>query len=255
MTEKFKELESIVDRLRAPDGCPWDREQTAASLLPYFLEEAYEVMEAVDENNWDTLKEELGDVLLHIVFQASIARDEKRFTMSEVLEQITDKLIRRHPHVFKDKGADGAFHARQNWEAVKHAEKKRASRLDGVPPNLPALIRAQRLQEKASYAGFDWDHVEKVWDKVHEEILEVKAAQSEGSKDALEEEIGDVLFSLVNLSRFLGISSEDALRKANQKFLTRFKGVEQELVKQGKNIDDATLEDMDAIWEDQKKKS
>lgn len=249
MKNKFQDLVDIVDRLRAPDGCPWDREQTAESLLPYFLEEAYEVIEAVDSSDWDTLREELGDVLLHLTFQASIARDKGHFTIEEVLEQVAAKLVRRHPHVFGDRHADAPFHARQNWESVKHHEKKRNSRLDGVPVELPALVRAQRLQEKASYAGFDWDQVEKVWDKVHEEILEVKDAQATGSRKALEEEIGDVLFSLVNLSRFLGISSEDALRKANQKFIVRFRKIEEELSRQGRTVNEATLPEMDAIWD------
>ncbi len=249
---QFENLVRIVKKLRAPDGCPWDREQTSESLLPYFLEEAYEVIESVDEGDWNTLKEELGDILLHIVFQAGIAEDEGRFNLSDSLTEINDKLVRRHPHVFGDKKADAAFRAKQNWEAAKHEEKKRKSRLDGVPSNLPALVRAQRLQQKASYAGFDWDKVEQVWDKIHEEILELKEAQSEKTKNHIEEEIGDVLFSVVNLARFLDIPAEDALRKTNNKFTARFQQVEKELEKRGKKIEDSSLEEMDEIWESAK---
>ncbi len=246
--EKFEELVAIMQRLRAPDGCPWDREQTPASILPFFLEEAYEVIESVDEEDWDTLKEEVGDILLHAVYQAVMAEEEKRFNIYDSLDTITSKLVRRHPHVFGDKKVDEAFHAKQNWEAIKHKEKGRKSRLDGVPQNLPGLIRAQRLQQKASYVGFDWEQIEEVWDKVHEEIQELKEAQSLGEKLHIEEEIGDVLFSIVNLARFLDISSEDALRKTNKKFVTRFQKVEEELKQRNRIIEEATLAEMDEIW-------
>ena len=217
-TDQFAELINIVKRLKAPDGCPWDREQTNASLLPYFLEEVYEVIESVDNENWEELKEELGDILLHAVFQAAIAEENGHFTMNESLKNVNEKLVRRHPHVFGDAEADEAFHAKQNWEAQKHKEKDRKSRLDGVPNTLPALVRAQRLQQKASYAGFDWDKVEQVWDKVHEEIQELKVAQSKDQKDHIAEELGDVLFAVVNLARDLDIPAEDALRKTNQNY-------------------------------------
>ena len=163
--KRFEELITIVEKLRAPNGCPWDREQTSASLLPYLLEETYEVIESVDESNWEVLKEELGDLLLHVVFQASIAKDNKRFNIDESLKTVNEKLVRRHPHVFGDTKADAAFHAKQNWEAEKQKEKKRDSRLDGVPVTLPGLVRAQRLQEKAAYVGFDWEKIESVWEK------------------------------------------------------------------------------------------
>jgi len=250
--KRFEELVKIVAQLRAPDGCPWDQEQTNQSLLPYFIEEAYEVIESVDEENWDTLKEELGDILLHVVFQASIAEDDGKFKLDESLKVINEKLVNRHPHVFGDAQADAAFHAKQNWEVAKHKEKGRKSRLDGVPNNLPALVRAQRLQQKASYAGFDWDKVEQVWEKVHEEILELKEAQSSRVKSHIEEEIGDVIFSIVNLARFLDIPAEDALRKTNKKFIRRFKHVEKGIKSQGKGLDEATLDEMDAIWNEAK---
>ena len=251
---KFEQLQSLVKRLRGPNGCPWDREQTAASLLPYFLEEAYEVMESVDGENWSLLKEELGDLLLHVVFQSSIAEEENRFTLEDVLENINEKLVRRHPHVFGKAQAEAPFHAKRNWEAAKHAEKKRHSRLEGVPVALPALVRAQRLQQKASFVGFDWDKVEQVWEKVHEEIQELKEAQAEGKRQHLEEEIGDVLFAVVNLARFLDISAEDALRKTNKKFVARFQEVEAELKRRGKAPEDSTLREMDLIWNDLKRK-
>ena len=250
---QFEELVKIVSELRAPDGCPWDREQTNQSLLPYFIEEAYELIESVDEKNWENVKEELGDLLLHVVFQGSIAEQDGKFQLVESLITVNEKLISRHPHVFGDAQADEAFHAKQNWEAAKHKEKGRDSRLDGVPKNLPALVRAQRLQQKASYAGFDWDKVEQVWEKIHEEILELKEAQLSNNKKHIEEEIGDVIFAVVNLARFLDISAENSLRKTNKKFINRFKKVEEKIKEQGKEIDDATLEEMDSIWNEAKR--
>lgn len=249
---QFEELVNIVSRLRAPGGCPWDREQTNHTLIPYFIEEVYEVIESVDDGDWDLVKEELGDILLHIVFQASIAEDEKNFKIIDSLNNINKKLINRHPHVFGDAKAEAAFHAKQNWEAAKHKEKGRESRLDGVPNSLPSLIRAQRLQQKASYAGFDWEKIEQVWGKVNEEILELKEAEASGNNQHIEEEIGDLLFAIVNLSRYLTISSEDALRKTNQKFIRRFKKVEEGIKAKGKKLDEASLEEMDYLWNEAK---
>lgn len=251
--KKFIELLEIMEKLRSDDGCPWDKEQTPESILPFFLEEAYEVIESVEEKDWKNLQEEIGDILLHAVFQAKMAEEKNRFGILDSLETITAKLIRRHPHVFGDVPVDAAKSAKQNWESVKHKEKGRESRLDGVPETLPSLIRAQRLQEKASYVGFEWDKIEEVWEKVHEEILELKEAQFEGTHEHIEEEIGDVLFSIVNLSRFLNISSEDALRKTNKKFISRFKKIEKELKNRNRSIEDASLAEMDEIWESVKK--
>ncbi|MBH31059.1 MAG: nucleoside triphosphate pyrophosphohydrolase [Candidatus Marinimicrobia bacterium] len=250
--ERFEKLVEIVEKLRDDDGCPWDKEQTHDSLLPYFLEETYEVMECVDKKNWNALSEELGDVLLHVLFQTDIAHRNGEFQLNLVLEQISDKLVRRHPHVFGDKEADGAFHAKQNWEAAKQQEKKRESRLDGVPMTLPALVQAQRLQQKAAYVGFDWDATDKVWDKVHEEMEELKKAESNNNNDQIEEEVGDLLFTIVNLCRFFDISSEDALRKANRKFTNRFQSLEKELKRQGKKLEETNLAEMDEIWNRQK---
>ena len=250
--DQFEELVEIVSKLRSPEGCPWDREQTNHSLLPYFIEEVYEVIESIDENNWDLLKEELGDVLLHLVFQASIAEDNENFQILDSLENINKKLVRRHPHVFGDVNADAAFKAKQNWEEEKHKEKGRKSRLDGVPNTLPALIRAERLQQKASYAGFDWEKIEQVWEKVHEEILELKNAEISGVKQDIEEEIGDLIFAILNLYRHLNIASEDALRKTNQKFVRRFIKVEEGIKDKGKELKEASLEEMDLIWNEAK---
>ena len=247
--EQFLKLLGIVEKLRGPNGCPWDKEQTSASLLPYFLEETYEVIESIDQSNWENLKEELGDVILHVALQAQISKEEGRFTIFDTLVNINKKLVRRHPHVFGDKKADIASHAKKNWEAIKHEEKKRESRLDGVPLALPALTRAQRLQEKASYAGFDWDNIDSVWEKLHEEIDELKKADESKNISDLKEEIGDVLFSVVNLARHLKLDSEDLLRRANSKFINRFKAIEKELVEKGKTIDEANLDEMDEIWD------
>ncbi len=247
--EKFVELVEIMKKLRSENGCPWDKEQTPESILPFFLEEAYEVIESIEEKDWKNLQEEIGDILLHVVFQASMAEEQNRFGILDSLETITAKLIRRHPHVFGDVPVDAAKSAKQNWEAAKHKEKGRDSRLDGVPETLPSLIRAQRLQEKASYVGFEWDKIDEVGEKVHEEIMELKEAQLKGTLEHIEEEIGDVLFSVVNLARFLKISSENALRKTNKKFISRFKKVEEELKKRNRSIEEASLAEMDEIWE------
>ena len=251
--EKFEELIKIVKRLKAPDGCPWDREQTNASLLPYFLEEAYEVIESVDNENWFELKEELGDILLHVIFQAVLAEENGHFNINDSLDNVNEKLVRRHPHVFGDKKAEASFHAKQNWEAAKHKEKGRSSRLDGVPSTLPALLQSQRLQEKASFVGFDWENIDDVWNKMHEEIDELRKARESENIDHVREEIGDVLFTIINVSRFLGVSGEDALRRANRKFIHRFQAIEEELKLRGKTIDDSSLEEMNEIWDTIKK--
>ena len=248
----FVDLVNIVEKLRSPEGCPWDKEQTHESLLPYFLEEAYEVIESVELKEWETLKEELGDVLLHILLQAKIADETNKFNISDSLEGINNKLVNRHPHVFGDDNIDASVEAKQNWEDIKHVEKKRKSRLDGVPNKLPALVRAQRLQEKASYAGFDHDNIEDAWEKLNEELNELKSAQEKRDIENIKEEIGDVLFSVVNLSRFFDIPAEDMLRKTNQKFITRFQTIERELKEKGKKLENSNLEEMEKIWEKSK---
>ncbi len=246
--KRLTELLTVLDRLRAPGGCPWDREQTSRSLIPYLLEETYELIESVEGEDSRAIMEELGDLLLHVLFQGAIAEDEGWFTLEECVAALTRKLIDRHPHVFGDAKAEGAFHAKQNWEAVKQREKKRESRMDGVPRHLPALTRARRIQEKASYAGFDWNEVGPVWNKVQEELDELRSAHQANDLDALEEELGDFLFSLVNLGRFLGVSAEEALRRTIAKFEYRFRNIERELRERGKTPEEATLEEMDEIW-------
>ena len=250
--DQFEELINIVHRLKGPDGCPWDKEQTSESLISYMLEETYEVIEAIDEKDWEGLKEELGDLMLHIVFQASIADDNGLFNISESLKNINEKLVRRHPHVF-DKKNLVKDNIKPSWELQKYKEKKRNSRLDGIPQSLPGLIRAQRIQEKASYVGFDFQKEEDIWEKISEEIEELKNAQEKNNKDEILEELGDAIFSLINLARFLGISADDALRKSNNKFINRFKMIENELNKRGKNIEESSLNELDDIWNSIKK--
>ncbi|MFB0515192.1 MAG: nucleoside triphosphate pyrophosphohydrolase [Candidatus Neomarinimicrobiota bacterium] len=248
ISHRLLELLAVLDRLRSPEGCPWDREQTSRSLIPYLLEETYEVIESIENEDHQALMEELGDLLLHVLFQAAIAKEEGWFTLEECVSALSRKLIDRHPHVFGAAQAEGAYHAKQNWEAAKQREKERGSRMDGVPRHLPALTRALRVQEKAAYVGFDWNSVEPVWDKVREELDELRNAHRTDDSDALEEEFGDLLFSLVNLGRFVGISAEEALRRTITKFEYRFRHIEKELRAQGKTPEEATLEEMDAIW-------
>ena len=247
--ESFLRLVAIVERLRSEQGCPWDRQQTPSSLIPYMLEETYEVIESIEADDHQALKEELGDVLLHIVFQSRIAEEQQQFTLAESIQAVVDKLIRRHPHVFSDVRVQDTAEIRQRWESAKQREKGRESLLDGVPRTLPALTRARRVQEKAASVGFDWPEIAAVWAKVNEELEELRVAQAAADPKAIAEEFGDVLFSLVNLGRFLHLSAEDALRQAIAKFEHRFRGIEQELARRGRRLDEASLAEMDAIWD------
>jgi MazG family protein len=248
-------LLDLMTRLRAPGGCPWDREQTPATLKPQMLEECYEVLEAIDSGSTPHLVEELGDLLLHIVFQAEIAREQGNFTFADVATGIADKLVRRHPHVFgNEKIADTAGIVAL-WDELKKAEKpERASVLDGVPRTLPALLRAEALQKKARKVGFDWPDIRGALDKVREEIDEVAAEIDAGhaAQEKTAEEIGDLLFSLVNLTRHLGLEAETLLASANDKFARRFRAVEQRLKSEGKEMTDYTLAQLDAAWNDVK---
>ena len=244
---ELSSLIQIVKKLRSPQGCPWDKKQDHDSLIPYFLEEVYEVIESVDDRNWESLEEELGDVLLHIAIQARIAEEASKFNLRSIIRKLNQKIIFRHPNVFnKNKKIDF------NWEEQKHINGERESRLDGVPKKLSALIRAHRLQQKASETGFDWTNVEPVIKKVCEEIKELEAAIKSGSQNKIEEEFGDTLFSMVNLSRHLELSSENALRKSNNKFIARFKKLEKEIARQGKKFEELTYEEMNKIWEEVK---
>ena len=254
--EAFIELLGVLRLLRAPGGCSWDKEQTSESLIPYLLEETYEIIEAIESGNTETLKEELGDLSLHILFQAELARESGKFNISDSLKHISEKLIRRHPQVFdKSNNKHSANDINKSWEEAKQKEKQRNNVLDGVPKNLPALLRARRIQEKAANVGFDWSELSPVIDKVDEEIGELKEAVVLKNPKNIKDEMGDVLFSLVNLSRFLDINPEGALRMTIAKFETRFSQVEKELKKRGKNLTDSTLEEMDEIWNVVKKKA
>lgn len=251
----FDRLMELMRRLRAPGGCPWDAEQTHESLKRYLLEETYEVLEAIDSKSTKMLKEELGDLLLQSVFHSVIAEEHGEFTMDDVLQVLCDKLIRRHPHVFADLKVDTIDDLVANWERIKKGEKgeERRSALSGVPPHLPALLRAQKITEKASRVGFDWDHVDPVFAKVIEELKELEETLFTGDQERIEAELGDLLFAIVNLGRFLSINPEDALRKTIARFVSRFHHVEESLHAQGMTLTEASLEQMDSFWEDAKK--
>ena len=251
--DPFWRVVEIMEILRGEGGCPWDREQTRESLKPYLIEEAYEVLEAIDEGEPEKLKEELGDLLLQIVFHAQIARERDEFGISQVLESLADKLIRRHPHVFGEIRVRDSQEVLENWESIKGREKNRSSALSGVPPFLPALLQALRIQEKAARVGFDWSKVEEVWDKVEEEWREFREACKKGDKKAMAWELGDLLFALVNLSRFLGLDPEDALRQCNKRFMERFNHIEERLRAKGLSPHQVDLETLDRYWEEAKK--
>ncbi len=246
---KFKEFVQIVERLRKE--CPWDKEQTNDSIKAATIEEAYEVVDAIDNKDYDELRKELGDLLLHVVFHTVIAEESNHFKIDDVIDSIREKLIRRHPHVFGNKKVSGAEEVKTNWEEIKLSEG-RANLLDGMPPLLPALQRAHRIQEKVSKVGFDWEKKEDVWKKVIEEIEEMHRSEMEGTHDELESEIGDVFFALVNYARFLKVNPENALRKTNKKFIKRFGYVEKKITESGRKLSESTLEEMDDFWEESK---
>ena len=255
--EPIKKLLEIMAQLRDPQaGCPWDQQQDFSSIAPYTVEEAYEVADAIAREDLDGLREELGDLLFQVAFHARMAEEQGAFDFDAVATGICDKMIRRHPHVFgtaeeREKGPE-----KGSWHKIKAAERAdntvNSSALDGVALALPALKRAEKLGKRAAAAGFDWPVEEPVWQKVLEEIEELKNAHQKESKERVEEEFGDLLFSLVNISRFLDINPEDALRKTSEKFIKRFKGIEREFKLKGEEISEATLEELDAVWEKQK---
>lgn len=255
-SNRFERIISIMRRLRAPEGCPWDAEQSHDSLKRYLLEEAYEVIEAIDSNSDELLKEELGDLLLQPVFHAAIAEERGAFTMDDVLDTLADKLIRRHPHVFGDSQIADSQAQIENWERIKKQEKgeERRSALSGIPPHLPALLKAQKITEKASRVGFDWEHVDQVMAKVMEELHEFEEALASGDQEHTEAELGDLLFAIANLGRFLALDTEEALRKTINRFQSRFGYVEEQLHAKGVTLQDAGLEQMDALWEEAKRK-
>ena len=249
----FDRLLTIMDELRAQ--CPWDRKQTIDSLRHLTIEETYELSDAILQGDLPEVQKELGDLALHIVFYAKIASEQGAFTIADVLQGISDKLVRRHPHVYGDVTADDATTVERNWEQIKLQEKGNAKKtvLGGVPAALPALLKAYRMQEKARGVGFDWERSEQVWEKVQEELQEFKEELRSGDAMKQEEEFGDLLFSLVNYARFAGINPEDALERTNKKFRRRFDYLEQRVQEDGKNLSEMTLAEMDVYWEEAKK--
>lgn len=241
----FHRLLQIMDDLR--EKCPWDRKQTIQSLRQLTIEELYELVDAITENNWKSIREELGDLMLHIVFYAKIAAEQTQFTIDDVINGICEKLIARHPHIYGQEKVDNEEQVKQNWERLKLREGK-PSVLSGVPVSLPALVKAIRLQEKAKQVGFEWEHKDQVWEKVEEEMAELREVVKRGDTEKIEEEFGDVLFSLVNYSRFLDLDAENALERTNKKFMRRFQLMEEKVRVAGKALHELSLAEMDAIW-------
>ncbi len=252
LSDSFLKLVQIMDDLR--EKCPWDMKQTIQTLRPLTIEETYELTDAITAEDWQGIKEELGDIMLHLLFYSKIGAEQGKFTLEEVLEGISKKLIHRHPHIYGDVTVQNEDDVKRNWEQLKLKEGKgKKSVLGGVPASLPAMIKATRIQEKAKQVGFEWDNKEDVWKKVEEEIGELHEAIAEDDKEHIEEEFGDVLFSLINYARFLKIDAEGVLEKTNVKFINRFKSMEEMATEHGKNLADMTLAEMDELWNEVKK--
>jgi len=245
LNNSFQRLVTIMDELR--EKCPWDRKQTIHTLRQMTIEETFELVDAITETDWKGIKEELGDLLLHIVFYAKIGAEQEQFTLQQVIDGISDKLVARHPHIYGDVKVNDEEDVKKNWEKLKLKEGKK-SVLSGVPRSLPATVKAMRLQEKAKQVGFEWDNKEQVWDKVEEETRELKEAIDGGEQDKIEEEFGDLVFSMINYARFLRVDAENALERTNKKFIHRFTQMEEQALKQGKDLADMSLGEMDAIW-------
>lgn len=254
-TDSFAELKNIIEKLCGEGGCTWDQKQTHKSLKKYLIEETYETIEAIDNENDDELVEELGDVLYQVLFHAEIAKKEKRFDINDVIRILSEKMVRRHPHVFSDTKVKNDDEIIANWEKIKASEKKatRISITDGVPKSLPALAKAQKLQKKISKTGFDWDDVDPVIDKIEEELAEVKDAIAINDQDHIKEEIGDLLFSVVNLCRFVDFDAEELVHDSVEKFRKRFMFIEDTLKKQNKTFQEVSLSQMEEIWQEAKK--
>ena len=247
---RFVSLLSLMARLRAEGGCPWDREQTRASLRPYVIEEAYEVVQAIDEGSRDHLVEELGDLLFQVVFHSQLGAEAGEFTMDDVVERVCDKMTRRHPHVFGGSVVADSREALAQWERIKREEVgSTGAALDGIPASLPALLRAQRLQTRAARVGFDWPGWRDAWSKVEEEVGEVQEALTGGADDRIADELGDLLFSIVNVARLRGMDAEDCLRRASEKFTRRFGKVETEMKAGGRTVTETSAADLDRAWE------
>lgn len=251
----FEELVNIVAKLRSPDGCPWDRKQTRESLKPYLIEEFYEAIDAIEENDIGGMREEFGDLLFQIVLQSRLSQEEGRFDIHDVVDGIASKMVERHPHVFGDKDLKTADDVSEWWEEHKRKEgKMKRSIMDRVPNSLPALIRAREIQLKATKVGFDWDRIEDVYAKLEEEIGEFRDALQKKNHDEMESELGDIFFVLVRIANFVDVNAEDALRKTIKKFLHRFGYIEKEASRQGKELSDMTLEEMEVLWNEAKEK-
>ncbi len=250
-SNSFQRLLDIMDQLR--EKCPWDREQTFDSLRTLTIEETYELSDAILKKDYNDICKEVGDVLLHIVFYAKLGEEEKRFTIDDVINKLCDKLIFRHPHVFSETEVNSSGEVIKNWEQLKLKEKDgNKTVLSGVPQSMPALVKAYRIQDKARAVGFDWEQREQVWDKVNEEMNEVKAEIAHGTPDTLEDEFGDLLFSIVNAARLYDVNPDTALERTNRKFIQRFNYLEQKTIKQGRSLREMTLAEMDEIWEEAK---
>ncbi len=250
-TSLFHDLVELMRKLRSKDGCPWDKEQSHESLKPHLVEETYEVIDAIDSGDPEKLKEELADLFFHIIFHCQIAKEKGEFDIGGVIALCLDKMTRRHPHVFGDASATTPDEVLRQWEEIKKKEKGSEERkfiVDGLPKHLPALQKAQKLQKKVAKIGFDWTNIQDVIAKVDEELGEVKDAIRESKPENIEEEVGDLLFSVVNLARFLKLDTENVLHKTIYKFVARFRKVEMELASMGKDIEKCTLEEMDAVW-------
>ena len=256
-TESIERLLSVMQKLRSPEGCPWDREQTNDSLKSDLIEEAYEVLDAIESKSAPALQEELGDLLLQVVFHAQICTENGQFDFADVTTGIADKLVRRHPHVFSDVEVNGTQDVLQNWDAIKKSEKKEsnqpASILSGIPRHLPALQKAHQIQKRAARTGFDWEHIDDVFDKLHEEIDELKEAIKQQQEAEVRDELGDLLFSAVNVSRFLGYNPEEILNENIRKFVRRFQRVEDQVHESGKDFKAFTVEELDAFWNNAKR--
>lgn len=252
----IEKLTALMERLRAPEGCPWDREQTLESLVPFIIEEAYEVVSAIDGGQSRHVKDELGDLLFQVVFASRIAEEAGDFSMKDVIDASVEKMVRRHPHVFGEGKADTSEEVLAHWAEIKKEEKRKAGEpqglLSGIPEVLPALMRAHKVSQKAAKAGFDWQDIQEVFVKVDEELGEFKKEVLGRNAEGMEEEFGDLLFSLVNVGRFLEVNPEDALRKTISKFITRFNHIEQTIVEKGEDLSTASIEEMERLWTEAK---
>ena len=250
---KFEKLVELVKKLRSPGGCDWDKVQTRNSLIPYFIEEVYELIESIDKKDSINIREELGDVLLHVIFQSQIASEKSDFDINDVIHDINEKLIDRHPHVFEKSVLLNDKISNELWEEQKYKKKGRQSRLDGIPKILPSIISSQRIQDKASSIGFDFEDIGQVWEKLNEEISEVKLAKKENNFKKIEGELGDLLFTVINLCRFFDVSAENALRKSNKKFIKRFQSLEKKVSNSNRTFKQVSQNELDGIWTEVKK--